>query len=196
MKNPRRDQNSSFVSLCTFRESNTNKVSISDYTFNFVLLVPTGVENNAYAKLWREVQEYYCIFEKGILYSRLMEKQEFVSGVWDSYPVTFYVLWGWEKIRVRLRRASTQSERNARALENHPTRERWDEAGREKDTPFSPPRHRKTRHDIHRSCMIFIVKIILNLLCLVMAFAWIAGYIPSQHSGHSRHIIPLPCRWK
>ena len=189
MKNPRRDQNSSFVSLCTFRESTTNKVSISDYTFNFVLLVPTGVENNAYAKLWREVQ-------KGILYSRLMEKQEFVSGVWDSYPVTFYVFWGWEKIRVRLRRASTQSERNASALENHPTRERWDEAGREKDTPFSPPRHPKTRHDIHRSCMIFIVKIILNLLCLVMAFAWMAGYIPSQHSGHSRHIIPLPRGWK
>ena len=97
MKNPRRDQNSSFVSLCTFRESTTNKVSISDYTFNFVLLVPTGVENNAYAKLWREVQEYYCIFEMGILYSRLMEKQEFVSGVWDSYPVTFYVFLGVER---------------------------------------------------------------------------------------------------
>ena len=81
MKIPRRDQNSSFVSLCTFRESTTNKVSISDYTFNFVLLVTTGVEKNAYAKFWREVQEYYCIFEKGILYSRLMEKQEFLSGV-------------------------------------------------------------------------------------------------------------------
>ena len=57
MKNPRSDQSSSFVSLCTF-------VSILDYTFNFVLLVPTGVENNAYAKFWREVQEYYCIFDR------------------------------------------------------------------------------------------------------------------------------------
>ena len=49
--------------------------------FSLFSLVPTGVENNAYAKFWREVQEYYCIFEKGILYSRLMEKQEFLSGV-------------------------------------------------------------------------------------------------------------------
>ena len=141
MKNPRRDQNSSFVSLCTFRESTTNKVSISDYTFNFVLLVPTGVENNAYAKFWREVQEYYCIFEKGILYSRLMEKQEFVSGVWDSYPVTFYVFWGWEKIRVRLRRASTQSERNAsetRARVKITPREKGETRRGERKTCLSP----------------------------------------------------------
>ena len=57
-------------------------------------------------------------------------------------------------------------------------------------------KHRKTRHDIPRSCMIFIVKIILNLLCLVMTFAWKAGYIPSQHSRHSRYIIPLACGLK
>ena len=52
-------------------------------------------------------------------------------------------------------------------------------------------KHRKTRHDIPCSCMIFIVKIILNLLWLVMTFSWKTGYIPSQHSRHSRHIIPL-----
>ena len=55
-------------------------------------------------------------------------------------------------------------------------------------------KHRKTRHDIPRSYMIFTVKIVLNLLCLVMKFAWKAGYIPSQHSRHSRYIIPLACR--
>ena len=54
-------------------------------------------------------------------------------------------------------------------------------------------KHRKTRHDIPRGGMIFIVKIILNLLCLVMTFAWKAGYIASQHSGHSRYVIPLAC---
>ena len=36
-------------------------------------------------------------------------------------------------------------------------------------------------------------KIIQNLLCLVMKLAWKAGYIPSQHSRHSRYIIPLAC---
>ena len=40
-------------------------------------------------------------------------------------------------------------------------------------------KHRKTRHaaghDIPRSCMIFIVKIKINLLCLVMTFAWKTG---------------------
>ena len=57
-------------------------------------------------------------------------------------------------------------------------------------------KHLKTRHDIPRSCMIFIFKIMLNLLCLVMTFAWKAGYIPSQHSRHSRYIIPLACGLK
>ena len=32
-------------------------------------------------------------------------------------------------------------------------------------------KHRETRYDIPRGYMIFIVKIILNLLCLVMTFA-------------------------
>ena len=45
-------------------------------------------------------------------------------------------------------------------------------------------KHRKTRHDIPRSCMIFIVKIIRKLLCLVMTFAWKAGYIPSVSYTH------------
>ena len=35
------------------------------------------------------------------------------------------------------------------------------------------------------SRMIFIIKIKLNLLCLVTIFAWKAGYIPSQHSRHN-----------
>ena len=36
LKNPWRGQLSLLGSLCMFRESNTNKVSISDYKFNFV----------------------------------------------------------------------------------------------------------------------------------------------------------------
>ena len=32
-------------------------------------------------------------------------------------------------------------------------------------------KHRETRHDIPRGCMMFIVKIILNFLCLVMTLA-------------------------
>ena len=36
LKNPWRGQLSSLGSLCMFRESTMNKVSISDYTFNFV----------------------------------------------------------------------------------------------------------------------------------------------------------------
>ena len=44
-------------------------------------------------------------------------------------------------------------------------------------------RHPKTRHDIRRSCMIFIIKIILNLICLVMTFAWEANYITSWYLG-------------
>ena len=36
LKNPWRGQSSLLGSLCMFRESTTNKVSISDYTFNFV----------------------------------------------------------------------------------------------------------------------------------------------------------------
>ena len=59
-------------------------------------------------------------------------------------------------------------------------------------------KHRKTRYDTPRSCMIFFVKIILNLLCLVMTFACKAGYIPPQHSGHSIYIIALACglKWR
>ena len=53
--------------------------------------------------------------------------------------------------------ASTQSERNASARENHPTRARWDKAAREKDTPVLPasssqdsPWHSPQLHDIYR----------------------------------------------
>lgn len=66
LKNPWRGQLSLLGSLCMFRETNTNKVSISDYTFNFVFLVPTGVENNAYAKFWRANKVHYRRCTRGV----------------------------------------------------------------------------------------------------------------------------------
>ena len=42
VKNPQSDQISSLDSLGTFRQSNTNKVSISDYLFNLVPVVSTS----------------------------------------------------------------------------------------------------------------------------------------------------------
>ena len=56
-------------------------------------------------------------------------------------------------------------------------------------------------HRLTELCILIaknVEKIYRYIAGLVMTFAWKAGYIPSQHSRHSRYIIPLACglKWR
>ena len=74
LMNPWRGQSSSLGSLCMFRESTMNKVSISDYTFNFVSsqlsFISTSFVSFMNTALITFILECYPPFHVNCLYSK------------------------------------------------------------------------------------------------------------------------------